>query len=74
MGREIIYLSLYCHRQNDFCIKKGSDESHFNVLLICEGQSQLRQRPQTRTFKQKGREPKRIRTEASPSAYRPNAA
>ena len=31
---EIIYFSLYCHHQNDFCIKMGSDESHFNVLLI----------------------------------------
>ena len=30
-GGEIIYLSLYCHHQNDFCIKIGSDESHFNV-------------------------------------------
>ena len=27
--REIIYLSLHCHHQNDFCIKVGSDESHF---------------------------------------------
>ena len=25
--REIIYLSLYCHHQNDSCIKMGSDES-----------------------------------------------
>ena len=33
-GREIIYLSLHCHHQNDFCIKMGSDESHFNVSLI----------------------------------------
>ena len=32
--REIIYLSLHCHHQNDSCIKKGSDESHFNVSLI----------------------------------------
>ena len=31
-GREIIYLSLHCHHQNDSCIKMGSDESHFNVL------------------------------------------
>ena len=23
--REIIYLSLHCHHQNDFCIKVGSD-------------------------------------------------
>ena len=22
---------LHCHCQNDFCIKMGSDESHFNV-------------------------------------------
>ena len=29
--REIIYLSLYCHHQNDSCTKMGSDESHFNV-------------------------------------------
>ena len=31
---EITYLSLHCHHQNDFCIKMGSDESHFNVSLI----------------------------------------
>ena len=29
--REIMYRSLHCHHQNDFCIKAGSDESHFNV-------------------------------------------
>ena len=29
--REIIYLSLHCHHLNDFCIRMGSDESHFNV-------------------------------------------
>ena len=29
--REIIYLSLHSHHQNDSCIKVGSDESHFNV-------------------------------------------
>ena len=28
---EIIYLSIHYHHQNDFCIKVGSDESHFNV-------------------------------------------
>ena len=27
----IIYLSLHCHHQNKFCIRMGSDESHFNV-------------------------------------------
>ena len=31
--REIIYLSLHCHHQNDTCIKMGSDESHFNVSV-----------------------------------------
>ena len=29
--REIIYLSLLCHHQNDFCIEVGSDESYFNI-------------------------------------------
>ena len=29
--KEIIYLSLHCHQQNDFCIKVGSDENHFDV-------------------------------------------
>ena len=28
--REVIYLSLHCHHQNDSRIKMGSDESHFN--------------------------------------------
>ena len=29
--REILYLLLHCHHKNDFGIKVGSDESHFNV-------------------------------------------
>ena len=29
--REIIYLSLHCHHQNDCFIKMGSEESRFNV-------------------------------------------
>ena len=37
--REIIYLSLHCHHQNDFCIKMGSDESDFNVSVGSGGQS-----------------------------------
>ena len=36
--REIIYLSVRCHHQNDFCIKMGSDESHFNVSVGCDGE------------------------------------
>ena len=37
--REIIYLSLHCHHQNDFCIKMGSDESHFNGSVGSDGHS-----------------------------------
>ena len=62
--REIIYLSLHCHHLKDFCVKVGSDESHFNVSLIVRGKV-TRQCPQTTTFEEKG-EPKRIRTEALP--------
>ena len=35
--REIIYLSLHCHHQNDSCIKMGSDESHFNISVGSDG-------------------------------------
>ena len=58
---EIIYLSLHCHHENDFCIKVGSDESRFNVSLIVRDRV-TRQCPQTTTFEEKG-EPKRVRTE-----------
>ena len=47
--REIIYLSLHCHHQNDSCIKMGSDESHFNVSLIVRN-NVTRQCPQTTIF------------------------
>ena len=43
---EIIYLALRCHHQNDFCIKMGSDKSHFNVSLIVRDKV-TRQCPQT---------------------------
>ena len=59
--REIIYLSLYCHHQNDPCIKMGSDESHFSVSLIVRDKV-TRQCPQTTIFEEK-REPKWIRNE-----------
>ena len=58
--REIIYLSLHCHHQNDSFIEVGSDESHFNVSLIVRDKV-TRQCPQTTTFEEKG-EPKQIRT------------
>ena len=59
--REITYLSLHCHHQNHFCIKVGSDESHFNVSSTVRDKV-TRQCPQITTFEEKG-EPKRIRTE-----------
>ena len=59
--REIIYLSLHCHHQNDSCFKMGSDESHFNVSLIVRDKV-TRQCSQTTAFKKKGK-PKRIRTQ-----------
>ena len=59
--REIIYLPLYCHLQNDSCIKTGSGESHLNVSFIVRDKV-TRQCPQTTTFEEKG-EPKWIRTE-----------
>ena len=70
--REIIYLSLHCHHQNDFCIKVGSDESHFNVSVGSDGQShktvptnhnlsELRERRAVAVLNR------------GPSAYQPNA-
>ena len=44
--RNIIYLLLHCHHQNDFCIKMGSDESRFTVSLIARDKV-TRQCPQT---------------------------
>ena len=64
--RDYIYLPLHCHHQNDFCIKMGSDENHFNVSVIVRDKV-TRQCPQTATFEEKG-EPKRIRTEHCYSA------
>ena len=45
--REIIYLSLHCHDQNDFCIKMGTYESHFQQEMM---DKVTRQCPQTTTF------------------------
>ena len=57
----LLYLSIHCHHQNDSCIKRGSDESHFNVSLIVRDKV-TRQCPGNTIFEEKG-EPKRIRTE-----------
>ena len=63
--REIIYLSPHCHHQNDSCIKMGSDESHFNVLVGSDGQSHKTVSKNHNHSEEKG-EPKRYRTEALP--------
>ena len=63
--REIIYLSLHCHHQNDFCIKVGSDESHFNVSVGSDGQSHKTVSTNHNLFEEKG-EPKRYRTKVLP--------
>ena len=64
-GREIIYLSHDCHHQNDFCIKMGSDESHFNVSVGSDGQSHKTVSTNHNLFEEKG-EPKRYRTDDLP--------
>ena len=69
--REIIYLSLHCHHQNDLCIKMGSDESHFNVSVGSDGQSHMTLSTNHNLFEEKG-EPKRY-SNRGPSAYQPNA-
>ena len=60
--REIIYLSLHCHHQNDFCIKMGSNESHFKVSLIV-GDKVTRQCPRTTTLSKRKESRSRFRTE-----------
>ena len=59
--REIIYLSLHCHHQNDSCIKMGSDENHFNISVGNEGQSRKTVFSNHNLFEEKG-VPKRYRT------------
>ena len=64
-GREIIYLSLHSHHQNDSCIKMGGNESHFNVSVGSDGQSHRTVSTNHNLFEEKG-QPKRYRTEVLP--------
>ena len=64
--REIIYLSLHCHHQNDSCIKMGSDESHFYVSVGSDGQSHKTVSTNHNLFFEEKGEPKRYRTEVLP--------
>ena len=50
---DYIYLSLHCHHQNDSCVNMGSDDSHFNVLLIVRVKVTWRC-PQTTTSEERG--------------------
>ena len=58
---EIIHLSLHCHHQNDFRIKVGSDESHFNVSVGSDGHSHKTASTNHNLFEERG-EPTRYRT------------
>ena len=49
--REITFLSLHCHHQNDSCIKVGSDERHFNVSFIVT--DKVTRLSKTTTFEEK---------------------
>ena len=68
--REIIYLSLRCHHQNDSCIKMGSGESHFNVSLIVR-EKIARQCHKPQSFWRERRA--EMVSNRGPSAYHPNA-
>ena len=57
-----MYLSLHCHHQNDSCIKIGSNESHFTVLVGSDGQSHRTASTNHNLFEEKG-EPKWYQTE-----------
>ena len=63
--RVIIYLLMHSHLQNDFCIKMGSDESHFKVSVGSDRQSHKKVSTNHNLFEEKG-EPKRYRTEVLP--------
>ena len=63
-----MYLSLYCHHQNESCLKIGSEESSFNVSLTVRGEI-TRECPQTTIFEEKG-EPE-ADSNRSLTAYQP---
>ena len=57
-GKGRLYICRYSHHQNDFCIKMGSDESHFNVSVGSDGQSHKTVSTNHNLFEEKA-EPKR---------------
>ena len=59
---DYIPIAIHCHHQNDFCIKAGSDESHFNVSVGSDGQSHKTGERRAEAVLNRG-----------PSTYQPNA-
>ena len=66
----LLYLLLYCHHQNDSCIKMGSDERRFNVLLIVEDKV-TRNVHRPKHFWRERRA--KVESSRGPSTYEPNA-
>ena len=62
---DYIPITTHCHHQNDFCIKMGSDESHFNVSVGSDGQSHKTVSTNHNLFEEKG-ELKRYQTQVLP--------
>ena len=60
-----ILIAIHCHHQNDFCIKMGSDESHFSVSVGSDGRSH-RTVSANHNFSEEKGEPKRYRAEVLP--------
>ena len=61
-----MYLSLHCHQHNDFCIKTGNDESHFNGSVGSDGQSHKTVSTNRNLFEEKVEPKPRYRTEVLP--------
>ena len=61
--KAIMYLLLHCHHQDDSCMKVGTNESHFNVSLNCEGQCRKTVSTNHNLFEEKGK-PHRNQAEA----------
>ena len=59
------YIPIATHHQNDSCIKMGSNESHFNVSVGCDGQSHKTVSTNHNLSEETG-EPKRYRTAVLP--------
>ena len=69
IGRDHI-LIVHCHHQNDFCIKVGGDESHFNVLLIVRDKVTIKTESTDHNFRRERRA--EADSNRGPSAYQPN--